>query len=385
MELQMTPVEFPELQPLSLNLPALDQSRPLAERLALLHSRMQAVVPAVERVAFAVYHPRNDLLSTYVSHNARGAALRFYDHPLATIPSLRRLADSRQCRVLDDMPAQLPPVSEHSRWLLNQGWRSSYTLPLFWGDQLLGFLFLNGFAAGVFTPLALERLQPHVELLAALITHELGQLNNLRLEVRLALELTQLRDPETGAHLERVSLYSRLIAKALGPELGLPSDFAEDLYLFASLHDVGKVAIPDEILRKPGPLDQQERRMMDTHVSRGSAVVEEMIEGLHLAASPKVEMLRQVVAGHHELLDGSGYPLGLRGDQIALEARIVAVADIYDALTQARAYKPAIGVPEAEAILRTMANDGRLDHRCVQALLSAREARLAIAASYRDP
>lgn len=381
----MTPTERPDGIRFSPILPALDQSVPLAERLLLLSARMQAVVPAVERVAFAIYHPRNDLLSTYLSYNSRGAALRFYDHPLATIPSLQRLAEARQCRVIDDMPVELPAVSEHSRWLLSQGWRSSYTIPLFWGEQLLGFLFLNAFASGVFTGAVLERLQPHVELLSALITHELGQLNNLRLEVRLALELTLLRDPETGAHLERVALYSRLIAKTLGPDLDLPSDFAEDLYLFASLHDLGKVAIPDEILRKEGPLDPRERLVMDTHVDRGSALVEQMIQGLHLAASPKVEMLRQVVAGHHELLDGSGYPLGLRGEQIALEARIVAVADIYDALTQARVYKPAMPVPDAEAMLQAMADRGRLDRSCVQALLAAREPRLAIAAAYRDP
>ena len=381
----MSSAEPPVAPHLSQTLPALDQSVPLVDRLALLHGRMQAVAPAVERVAFAVYHPRNDLLSTYVSHNSRGAPLRFYDHPLAAIPSLKRLAECRQGRVLEDMPVQLPPVSEHSRWLIDQGWRSSFTLPLFWGEELLGFLFLNAFAAGTFTAPVRERLQPHVELLAALITHELGQLNHLRLQVRLALELTQLRDPETGAHLERVSLYSRLIAKVLGPQLGLPSDFAEDLYLFASLHDVGKWAIPDEILRKPGPLDRLERRTMDTHVARGLEVVQRMIDGLHLAATPKLEMLRHVVGGHHELLDGSGYPLGLRAEEIPLEARIVAVADIYDALTQTRVYKPAMAVPEAELILRQMANDGRLDHLCVQALLEAREPRLAIAAAYRDP
>ena len=228
-------------------------------------------------------------------------------------------------------------------------------------------------------------LQPHVELLAALITHELGQLNHLRLELRLALELTQLRDPETGAHLERVSLYSRLIAKALGPQLGLPSDFADDLYLFASLHDVGKMAIPEEILRKPGPLDQLERRTMDTHVERGLELVQRMIDGLHLTSNPKLDMLRHVVGGHHELLDGSGYPLGLRGEAIPLEARIIVVADIYDALTQARVYKPAMALAEAELLLRQMADDGRLDRRCVEALLAAREPRLAIAAAYRDP
>ena len=370
---------------LSQTLPALEPALTLSQRLQLLHTRMQAVAPSVERVAFAVHHPRNDLLSTYVSHNARGDNRLFDDQPLAGIPSLRTLAETRCCRVIHDMQAELPPVSPHSRWLLDQGWRSSFTAPLFWGEQLLGFLFLNASAAAAFTPPVLERLQPHVELLASLVTHELGQLSNLRLAVQLALELTHLRDPETGAHLERVSSYSRLIAKILGPELGLASDFAEDLYLFASLHDVGKVAIPEAILRKPGPLDPQERQTMDTHVSRGLDVVDQMVRGLHLAASPKLEMLRNVVAGHHELLDGSGYPLGLQAEQISLEARIVAVADIYDALTQNRVYKAALAPEQAESILGRMAEAGQLDSRCVQALLQAREPRLAIAAAYRDP
>ena len=174
-----------------------------------------------------------------------------------TLPALEpALTLSQRLQLLHArMQAELPPVSPHSRWLLDQGWRSSFTAPLFWGEQLLGFLFLNASAAAAFTPPVLEGLQPHVELLASLVTNELGQLSNLRLAVQLALELTHLRDPEPGAHLERVSSYSRLIAKILGPELGLASDFAEDLYLFASLHDVGKVAIPEAILRKPGPLD----------------------------------------------------------------------------------------------------------------------------------
>lgn len=314
---------------LSQTLPALEPALTLSQRLQVLHARMQTVAPGVERVAFAVHHPRNDLLSTYVSHNARGDNLLFDDQPLAGIPSLRTLAETRCCRVIHDMQAELPPVSQHSRWLLDQGWRSSFTAPLFWGEQLLGFLFLNASSPAAFTPPVLERLQPHVELLASLVTNELGQLSNLRLAVQLALELTHLR--------------------------------------------------------KPGPLDPQERQTMDTHVSRGLDVVNQMVRGLHLAASPKLEMLRNVVAGHHELLDGSGYPLGLQAEQISLEARIVAVADIYDALTQARVYKPALSEEESVRILNDMVQAQHLDPLCVTALLEAREQRQAIAAAYRDP
>ncbi len=364
---------------------ALDERLSLAERLALLHARLQLLVPSIHRVAFALYQPGNDLLSTYISHNSHPPNLSFYDHRLALIPSLKHLAATRQCRVIHDMAAELPKISPHTRWLLEQRWRSSYTVPLYWGGELLGFLFFNAFEPGVFTPEHLEQLAPSVELIGALLTHEVAVMNSLRVAVKLALRMTGLRDPETGAHVERVSLYSRLIAMTLGPKLGLRPDFAEDLYLFAALHDVGKVAIPDAVLRKPGPLDPPERRVMDNHVGRGVELVDQMIAGLHLVADPKMEQLRNVVAGHHEKLDGSGYPFGLRGEQISLEARIVAVADIYDALTQARVYKPALSEEESVRILNDMVQAHHLDPLCVAALLEAREQRQAIAAAYRDP
>ena len=363
----------------------LDQRHPIQDRLAWIHGRLQDLEPRIERLAFALYQPRNDLLSTYVSHNQRGPNLIFYDAPLAAIPSLQGLAQRRDCRVIDDMAAELPRHSPHSRWLLEHGWRSSYTLPLYREEALLGFLFLNGFAPDLFTPDLCRRLDPHLELLGSILGHELSLADSLRVAVRLALRLTGLRDPETGAHVERVSLYSRLIAMELGKRQTLRSDFAEDLYLFAALHDVGKIGIADAILRKPGPLNPEERREMESHVSRGSDLIEEMISGLRLVADAKVAMLRHVVAGHHEKLDGSGYPIGLTAESIPLEARIVAVADIYDALSQARAYKPAMAAEEVEAILSAMAERGQIDGECLRVLLECREQRQAIAASYRDP
>jgi len=363
----------------------LDQRRSIQERLRWIHGQLQAIEPRIARLAFAIYQPRNDLLSTYLSHNSRGPTLRFYDAPLARIPSLQALADGRCCRVIDDMAAELPRHAAHSRWLLEQGWRSSYTLPLLRQEQLLGFLFLNGFEPQLFRPELRQRLDPWLELLGAVLSQELASTDSLQVAVRLALKLTGLRDPETGAHVERVSLYSRLIAMELGRRHPLRSDFAEDIYLFAALHDVGKVGIADQILRKPGPLDQRERREMESHVQRGSDLIEEMIHGLKLVADPRVAMLRHVVAGHHEKLDGSGYPLGLSAERIPLEARIVAVADIYDALANARAYKPALPEPEVERILRGMADRGQIDAECLEILLRCREQRQAIAAAYSEP
>jgi len=226
-----------------LHQPVIETGQPLALRLQAIHARIAAIAPAISRLAFALYQPQNDLLSTYVSHHSTGEPLTFYDQRLAAIPSLRALRDQRQCRVIDDLREELAPATPHSRWLLEQGWRSSFTLPLFQGERLQGFLFLNAQSPGVFSAPLLERLEPHLELLEALIQAELSAIDSLRAAVRLALTMTGLRDPETGAHVERVSLYSRLIAMELGRRRQLPSDFAEDIYLFAALHDVGKVGM----------------------------------------------------------------------------------------------------------------------------------------------
>lgn len=363
----------------------LNQTLPLQDRLASIHMRLQAIAPSLGRLAFTLYQPSNDLLSTYISHNQGSPTLRFDDASLAAIPSLRRLADTRCCRVIDDMAAEFSPHSAHSQWLLQQGWRSSYTLPLFQYDVLLGFIFLNADAPGAFTQELRQQLDPHLELLGSMLSHELTLIDSMRLAVRLALQLTGLHDPETRGHLERVSLYSRLIALEMGRIHALRSDFAADITLFAGLHDIGKVAIPDRILHKSGPLDAMERQEMDTHVQLGTELVESMVEGLRLVAAPRLAMLRQVVAGHHEKLDGSGYPLGRSADQIPLEARIVAVADIYDALSQKRAYKPALPEQEVIGLLRDLVRSGKIDGECVEILVASRDQRQAIAATCREP
>jgi HD-GYP domain-containing protein (c-di-GMP phosphodiesterase class II) len=363
----------------------LNQTLPLQDRLASIHMRLQAIAPSLGRLAFTLYQPSNDLLSTYISHNQGSPTLRFDDASLAAIPSLRRLADARCCRVIDDMAVELSPHSAHSQWLLQQGWRSSYTLPLFQYDVLLGFIFLNADAPGAFTQELRQQLDPHLELLGSMLSHELTLIDSMRLAVRLALQLTGLHDPETRGHLERVSLYSRLIALEMGRIHALRSDFAADITLFAGLHDIGKVAIPDRILHKSGPLDAMERQEMDTHVQLGTELVESMVEGLRLVAAPRLAMLRQVVAGHHEKLDGSGYPLGRSADQIPLEARIVAVADIYDALSQKRAYKPALPEQEVIGLLRDLVRSGKIDGECVEILVASRDQRQAIAATCREP
>jgi putative two-component system response regulator len=192
------------------------------------------------------------------------------------------------------------------------------------------------------------------ELLVCLKTAE----RILSLETRdLALfamaKLAESRDPDAGAHIERVQSYARLIAQHLPVEIkacyGVDDEYIRLLYQTSPLHDLGKVSIPDAILLKPGKLTTDEFDVMKTHTLVGA---ETLGAALHRFPNAKfLQMARDIAASHHEKFDGSGYPQGLSGDQIPLCGRIVAVADVYDALTSRRVYKTAMAHEMAKKII----------------------------------
>src|SRR5512135_2642858 len=170
----------------------------------------------------------------------------------------------------------------------------------------------------------------------------------------------EFRDAETGYHLIRMARYSRLIAGAIG----LDRDECETVELAAPLHDIGKIGIPDQILLKPDKLDEAEWEVMRRHPVIGN----EILKG---SASKYVRMGALIALGHHEKYDGSGYPNGLVGDHIVLCARIVAVADVYDALTSVRPYKKAWSTEDALQYLRAQ-RGGHFDPRLVDAFIGVR-------------
>lgn len=155
--------------------------------------------------------------------------------------------------------------------------------------------------------------------------------------------LSEQRDNETGQHLERVSGYCKLIAEGLREDGHFTDvicdEWIEDLVRSAPLHDIGKVGIPDSILLKPGKLNPEEWVIMKTHTEIGGATLDAVIQ--QSSAQAFLRMGRDIALGHHERWDGSGYPRGLAGEAIPLVARIVALADVYDALTTVRPYKAA--------------------------------------------
>jgi putative two-component system response regulator len=183
-------------------------------------------------------------------------------------------------------------------------------------------------------------------------------------------KLAESRDMETGQHLERMREYARILAADLSnhPDFSdvIDGEYVKQIYLTAPLHDIGKVAIPDHILRKPGKLTDEEFEIMKTHTLHGAQTLEDVARNHPGAAFLK--MARDIAISHHERMDGKGYPYGLVGAEIPLCGRITAVADVYDALTSARVYKKAYTHEEA---LRIMLAEGnrQFDQRVLQAML----------------
>lgn len=166
-------------------------------------------------------------------------------------------------------------------------------------------------------------------------------------------KLAESRDPETGKHLERVQNYSRLLAQELAANprfAGIVDDeFVQLVFQTSPLHDIGKVGIPDGILLKPGRYSDDEFELMKAHTTIGAETLDAALAQCPGARFLKVA--REIALSHHERFDGRGYPQGLRGEEIPLSARIVAVADVYDALTSRRVYKEAFSHHVARAAI----------------------------------
>jgi len=211
--------------------------------------------------------------------------------------------------------------------------RAILAVPLTARGRVIGVLqLLNPVGKAAFSEGDSRRMQ----LFAGPLAHALENARLYAAQQRLYVETVtalaeavEKRDPYTGGHLHRVVAYSLL----LGRELGLDADSLERLALGATLHDIGKIGVPDQVLLKPAKLDDEEAAAMRRHPVDGAEIVSR-IESLH-------EIL-PIVRSHHERIDGRGYPDGLAGDGIPLDARIVAVADTFDAMTTSRPYRQAL-------------------------------------------
>ncbi|MGB9822850.1 MULTISPECIES: HD domain-containing phosphohydrolase [Thermodesulfovibrio] len=185
--------------------------------------------------------------------------------------------------------------------------------------------------------------------------------------------ISEFRDEETGQHIRRISYYSKLLAQLIG----LPESEQNIIFYASPLHDVGKVGIPDNILKKPGPLTPEEFEIMKLHT---------IIGGRILTSQPKFITLQAgkiIAEQHHEKWDGSGYPYGLKGEEIHIYARIVAVCDVFDAITSDRVYRPAFSIEQAIDIMKK-GRESHFDPQLLDIFLNNFDEFLKIRETFKD-
>ena len=350
----------------------LNKPLPLKDKIMSAHRSIQQKFPFIARIAIALYDPETRILKTYLHSSGEDEPLAHYQSTLENAPSLKEILDKGLPRVVNNLVTFESGAHEHTQRIGRQGYAASYTMPMFHSGEFIGFLFFNAYQTDVFTEKVLSILDIYGHLISLMVINELSTFKVMSAALKTTSHITHLRDPETGSHLDRMSRYSRLIAETLADKYDLDDAYIEHIFMFSPLHDIGKISIPDSILLKPGPLNAMERSIMNTHTHIGRQMIDDMISNFGLDSIHHLDILKNIAEFHHEAVNGSGYPSGKSSDEIPLEARIVAVADVFDALTSRRPYKDAWSNAKAFDTLKLLAGE-TLDLDCVNALIENRQ------------
>jgi HD-GYP domain-containing protein (c-di-GMP phosphodiesterase class II) len=363
----------------------LNKRQSLNQKLMIIHKAVKERFEFIDRISVASYDNKTGLLKTFLASSGNDRPIYNYSALLKDAPSLNEIVERGCPRVINDLTIFDFKDHEHTQKIKAQGYAASYTMPMYLNGLFAGFTFFNSYQKGCFEEDVLCQLDVFGHLISSVTVNETNAIKVLLAALKTANEMVHFRDPETGGHLDRMSRYSRLIAQeltALG-KYKFNDEYIEHIFLFAPLHDIGKIGIPDNILLKPDRLNEHEFEIMKTHTTKGRLLIDAMLENFGLESFNSIDVLRNIAESHHEAMDGSGYPRGLAGKEIPIEARIVAVADIFDALTSERSYKPAWNNDEAFTMLSWMAKT-QLDQNCVDILINNRSKIEQLQKAFRD-
>jgi HD-GYP domain-containing protein (c-di-GMP phosphodiesterase class II) len=348
-------------------IPALKNAGSFSEQLKRVHTHIQRQYPFISCIDVALHHAASNSLKLYTASCSISIGA-FVKNAFRT--DANSSMQNQKLQVIDDLGQIGADETEIRNYIQASGFKSGLRVPFNVDDQLCGFTFFTAHEKHCFTPEIMQQMQVYAKVITQLVDSEDRTAQDLNSAVSAILRLNNVNQSESPQHLKRVAHYSRLIATNCADTHSLSEEWIEHLYLFAPLHDIGKVFMPEDLLMKPGPLSPQEFERMKTHTLKGQDMIDHVIDSFgykdHLHYT---SMLRNIVTHHHETIDGKGYPYGLKGDEIPLEAKIVAVADILDAMLTKRAYKEAWSIDKTLAELRKLSG-AKLDPEFIGILAS---------------
>ena len=297
--------------------------------------------------------------------------------------SLEQIMLIREPRIINDLDAYFinRPIKKYSRTILDHGIQSSITLPLQSNGKPIGFIFFSSDTKHVYENRHIEYLKIISNSIALSFQKNIYIDELIYTSILALAKLSEARDEDTGDHLLRISRYVSVLANELKklPKYKdiITAEFVANLVKFSPMHDIGKVGIPDAILLKPAKLTPEEFEIMKTHTEYGANVLMEAEQNINKLGRSLFHMGVEIAQNHHEKYDGTGYPKGLRGEDIPLSARIIAIADVFDALMSKRPYKEPFSVEKTLKII----NDGKgfhFDPDVVDAFNNVKDAMLSL-------
>ncbi len=346
------------------------QTASLNQQLKSIHHQIKDMTPQVDRISFILYDTHLDLLRTYAQSDTDENDLINQDSPFLEEGLQKEYVDQHSQGGIDDITTFVSGNQHHSRWLIEKGYLSSLTVPTYHHGQFIGFIYFNSFQNQAFIPQIQSQLMPFCEKISGIINSEYSLVHTILTSAELIRDIYPRAQIDSDGHTLRVSLYAKLIALEVSDLYDLDDETIENIHLFSRLHDIGKITLTDTLLLKPIALNPQERKVMESHVGKGIFIVNKILSDLGFPDHPCVQVLQDIMAYHHEFLDGSGYPNKISHDDIPISARIVTVANILDALTNQRPYAQTCNITSALFELEKMVDDGKLDRSCVNALRS---------------
>ena len=356
--------------------------RSITEELFKLHESLRKQWPGLCRIAVALYDEETGLIHTFIKSSSGESLLDHYSVELSSVPSLVNIAELNQPRLIQDLTILQNHDNEHSK-VISKHFKSSYTEPFYSGDTLQGFIFYDADEISYFTDELLENLDFYSRLVSSLVVSELLPVKTLVALLATTQEITHLRDSETGEHLIRMAYYMELIAIELADQYDISDEQIEYIWCYAPLHDIGKIAIPDSVLLKPGAHTEAETIIMQSHVNEGLKLMEKILDSFHFQTFHHIDLLKSIIGTHHERYDGTGYPNGLKGQDIPIYGRIASVADNFDALISDRVYRNGWSLQQVMNYLE--AHKGTLfDPDCVDALIKNEDKVKAIMTKFKD-